>query len=430
MLHIKKFTDVYVRNLKKTSIRYDITVGNGFCLRVSITGKKSWVYSYKFNGESKRFALGHYPSVGVAEAQKLFSDAFQLKDKGIDPKQHEIDAKQAILKEQSINIETIEWLANEFYTRYIIKNRKVPKQIKQIIDADIIPSWGSLKLEEITTRQITLGLEEIVDRGANVQANKVLSTMKQMLNYAVSKGITERNPALLIKSKNIGGDKKPRDRVLTMDEIKLVWKWLSNPKNNKIHPATILALKILLLTGARTNEIRLSEWKQINFDNALWTIPKEKYKTGIVHKVHLTQYIKKHFSDLKALSSCEYVLPSKIIVYSDNGTPIYKPLTDKALPRAVKRIQGLITNDEGVVQDIAPWTPHDLRRTFRSQMGEISILPHILEACLGHKPPIIQATYSYNEYLPERKEALELWSKKIEELVSTSNTKEVDKAIK
>jgi hypothetical protein len=57
-------------------------------------------------------------------------------------------------------------------------------------------------------------------------------------------------------------------------------------------------------------------------------------------------------------------------------------------------------------------------------------LPHILEACLGHKPPKIQATYSYNEYLPERKEALELWSKKIENLVLASDTKDVDKAIK
>lgn len=434
MKTVKKFTDTLVRNLKPTGSRYDVTEGNGFCMRISAKGKKSWVYVYWFDSKSKRMAIGYYPSISVAAARKLVADAILLKDKGIDPVQHKKDIEEAIKQEEAKELQTVEWLANEFYTRYILKNRKVPSQIKQHIDADIIPSIGSINLEEITTREITIALDKIVDRGANVHANKVLSTIKQMFTYAVSKGITERNPALLIKSKNIGGEEKGRDRFLTMEEIKIIWQWFSNKGNHRLHPATVLALKVLLLTGLRSNEVRLAEWSDISFDGALWIIPKEKYKTGIEHKVFLTEFTLQHLQKLKELSGCKWVLPSIADSFRMvDGRKIKiprgsEPLSDKALARAVKRIEGRITDNEGNVLIEAPWTPHDLRRSFRTHIGKLGILPFISEKCLGHKPSKIEATYDKNEYLPERQAALELWSDTIKALVNNSNVVILDSA--
>ena len=408
MEKIKKFTDIFVKNIKHNDNLQEFTDSAGFVLRVSKTGVKSWVYSYKFNGKAKRLPLGRYPSTSIAKAKKKYSDAVLLKDEGVDPKAHKEEQEQAVQDEKERERQDIKWLADDFYTRYIEKNRKVPEQIKQQIDADIIPSLGTINLEEITTRQITLALEKIVERGANVHANKVLSTIKQMFTYALSKGIIERNPAQGINSINIGGKEKPRDRYLSLEEIKLIWQWLDNKKNHRLHPATVLALKVLLLTGVRSGELRLAEWSEIDFDNALWTIPKEKYKTGIEHKVHLTEFTLQHLQELKELSGCKWVLPS----IKDDKNP--QPLTDKALSRAVKRIVGRI-------KDVEPWTPHDLRRTFNTQLSALGIMPHIVEKCLGHKLPGIMATYNKHEYLPERKEALEQWSDKIEMLVTNSN---------
>lgn len=413
MEKVKKFTDAMVRNIKSSQKRTDYTEGGGFCLRVSPSGKKSWVYSYKFDGKSKRYTVGYYPSLSVAKARKLIADAGLLKDRGIDPAQAKKDTEEALKRELEKEKLTIEWLANDFYTRYIMKNRKVPKQIKQQIDADIIPSLGKIKLDGVTTRQITIALEKIVDRGSFVHANKVLSTIKQMFTYALSKGIVEKSPVQGINSINIGGKEKPRDRNLSLREIKLVWQWLDVKDNHHLHPATPLALKLLLLTGIRSHSLRLAEWKEFDFDNSLWTIPPYHLKirkTDIQkpHKVHLTDFTKKILIELKEISGekCNMVLPS----IKDES----KPLTDKMLPRAVKRL-------EGRIKEVEPWTPHDLRRTFSTQLSAMGIAPHVVEKCLGHKLPGIMAVYNQHEYLDERKQALEQWSDKIEMLVTNSN---------
>jgi len=122
--------------------------------------------------------------------------------------------------------------------------------------------------------------------------------------------------------------------------------------------------------------------------------------------VHLTDFTIQHLQELKELSSSKWVLPST----KDDS----KPLTDKALPRAVKRT-------EGRIEGVTPWTPHDLRRTFNTQLSGMGIMPHIVEKCLGHKMPTIMATYNQYEYLPERQEALKQWSQKIEILITNSN---------
>ncbi len=395
-----------VRNIKATGKRYDLTKGNGFCLRVSAKGQKSWVYSYWFNGESKRFTVGYYPALSIAQAIKAVTDAALLKDNGIDPLQQKIDKQEAIRQEQARELKTIEWLATEFYTEYIEKTRKSPLNVKQIIHTEIINNLGKIKLDEITARQIVKSLKPIVDRGARSHANKTLAIIKQMFSYAVSVGLIEINPAQGIKSSVIGGKETPRDRNLSLEEIKLIWQWLDNESNHKLHPATPTALKILLLTGVRSGELRTAEWSEIDFNSSLWTIPPEKYKTGIKHKVHLTEFTIKHLQELKDLSGSKWVLPS----IKDTN----KPLSDKALARAVKRT-------ESRIKDVAPWTPHDLRRTFNTQLSAMGILPHISEKCLGHKLPGIMATYNKHEYLSERKEALEQWANKIEMLVNNSN---------
>lgn len=97
--------------------------------------------------------------------------------------------------------------------------------------------------------------------------------------------------------------------------------------------------------------------------------------------------------------------------YVISGADGQSPLSDRALPKAVIRLQERIGIDK--------WTPHDLRRTFATQLGEVlRIDPVVIEKCLGHKMPKIMATYNKNEMLPERKEALDKWGKYIEKLVS------------
>ncbi|MCU7940970.1 MAG: site-specific integrase [gamma proteobacterium symbiont of Bathyaustriella thionipta] len=236
-----------------------------------------------------------------------------------------------------------------------------------------------------------------------------------MFNYAVSKGLIKHNPAIAIEAKSIGGVEIPRDRCLSYEEIKALWLYLDDRTEHNIHPATIAGLKVLLLTGVRTGSLIKAEWKEINFDNSLWTIPPEHLKLKKTevrkpHKVHLTDFVKDLFKELKVLSGCSHVIPSRDSTESDS-----KPANDKLFSRVINRSRG---NIEGIEEN---FNAHDFRATFSTSMADIGIAPHITELALGHKLPKIMATYNKHEYLPERKEALEQWSDKIEMLVANTN---------
>ena len=161
------------------------------------------------------------------------------------------------------------------------------------------------------------------------------------------------------------------------------------------------AIKIILLTGVRTGELRLATWSEFNFEQSLWTIPAEHTKTDAVMKIHLSALTKQILFEIKEHINSHYVIPS---ITRDAA------LTEKALPKAIMRIQTRV----GIPQ----WTAHDLRRTFATQLGEtLNVDPVVIEKCLGHKMPKIMATYNKNEMLLQRKDALEQWALCIENLL-------------
>ena len=392
---MSNFTNTYIKNLKpRPNKQYEEYEGQGFGIKVSPKGTKAWIYRYKINDTTEKVSLGHYPSMSLAEAKTKFLELKESKRKGINP-------KQLLAPEQEVDKTTVQDLVNRWYSNYIAKHRKQPLQIRQLIDADIIPLLGEKDIKELEAIDITKELDKIVSRGSNVHANKVLSAIKQAFNYAVSRGELKVNPAASIRARDIGGIEKPKERFLTINEIKQLWIFLNDGKHH-VSLQVINAIKILLLTGVRTGELCLAKWEDIDFDNALWTIPAANTKSDIIMHVHLSNLSKSLFKELYHCSMGDYII---------SGADGHRPISDRALPKAVIRLQERI--------GINKWTPHDLRRTFATQLGEtLRIDPVVIEKCLGHKMPKIMATYNKNEMLPERREALDKWGKYIETLVS------------
>lgn len=383
---MSNFTNTYIKSLKpRPNKQYEEYEGQGFGIKISPKGTKAWIYRYKINDKTEKVSLGHYPNMSLADAKRKFLELKELKRKGINPKE--------VLMPNQEDKTTVKELVNHWYINYIAKHRKQPLQIRQLVDADIIPLLGERNIDELEAKDITKELDKIVARGSNVHANKVLSAIKQAFNYAVSRGELKANPATFIRARDIGGIEKPRERFLTLDEIKQLWQFLSEGKHGVSLQITN-AIKILLLTGVRTGELRVAKWVEFDFKNSLWTIPAANTKTGITMRVHLTDLVKSLFLELYNCSIGDYVI---------SGADGLAPITDRALPRAVNRLQDRI--------GIPKWTAHDLRRTFATQLGEtLNIDPVVIEKCLGHKMPKIMATYNKNEMLPQRKEALEKWS--------------------
>ena len=392
-INMGNFTDTYIKNLRGTDRRYEEYEGGGFGIRVSPNHLKTWIYRYKIGNKTDKISLGHYPNMTLAHAKKKYLELGELKRSGLIP-------KELIQQQNEKKNDTIAKLVDAWYHSYVVKNHKQPLQIKQQIDANIIPLLGHLELDKVKPIDISKALDVIVNRGAPIHANRILSSLKQAFNYAVSRGSIEDNPAANIRAKNIGGIEKPRERYLSLDEIKAIWEFLDSTLC-QMSLQTRVAIKIIILTGVRTAEIRLAKWSDFDFHNSLWTIPPELTKGAITVKIHLTDLTKSVLEELKAISESPFVLPSLI-----PGNPLDK----NALPRAIRRIQKRV--------GIPEWTAHDLRRTFATQLGEtLNIDPVVIEKCLGHKMPRIMATYNKNEMLPQRKEALEKWSEYIHNLV-------------
>ncbi|WP_298624373.1 site-specific integrase [uncultured Legionella sp.] len=388
-----KFTDNFIKNLQPESDWLEKIEASGLGVRVTPSGNKSWFYRFTLNGKRSKMSLGKYPEISLKEARELLFQTQKLKENGINPIEYQ---KQEKLKTQN----TIELIIRTWYEGYIEKNRKQPLQIKQQIEADIIPLLGNRNPEQLHPRDITRALDTIVNRGSPVHANKVLSTLKQAFNYAVSRGDMSANPAAGIRARDIGGLEKPRERYLTVHEIKALWCFLEGDAS-KISLSIRTAIKIILLTGVRTGEILLGTWNEINFEQSLWTIPANHNKNGLAMKIHLTPLAKQLFKMLQEQRTSNFIISN-----FKNG----EALSDKAIAKAVKRIQERVA--------IPQWTPHDLRRTFATLMGEVlHVDPVVVEKCLGHKMPKIMATYNRNEMLLQRQEALEKWSSFIENII-------------
>ena len=139
---MSNFTDTYIRNLKGKEKRYEQYEGAGFGIRVTPNEIKSWIYRYKIDGNTDKLTLGHYPHLTLANAKKRFIELSELRRAGQNPKK--------LIKEQDEQKnDTVEKLIFSWYKNYVIKSRKKPLQIKQQIEADIIPLLGDLSLEKI-----------------------------------------------------------------------------------------------------------------------------------------------------------------------------------------------------------------------------------------------------------------------------------------
>lgn len=387
------FTDTFIKRIKPQEKRMEKFEGAGFGILIYPTGTKSWIYRYKINNKKDTIIFGHYPEMTLSDARKRFHELREIRRSGTNP-------KTLIQQEQNQEKNTVKKLFMSWYVNYVEKNRKKPLQIKQQIEADIIPLLGDMELEKVKPMDITRALDNIVHRGAPIHANRVLSSLKQAFNYAVSRGSMQNNPAGSIRARDIGGLEKPRERFLTLDEIKSIWQFLDTDQS-KMSLQTKSAIKIIILTGVRTAEIRLAKWSEFNFKDSLWTIPPENTKGAITVKIHLSKLTKLVLEELKSISDSPFVLPSFVL---------NQPLDENALPRAIRRIQTRI--------GIPMWTAHDLRRTFATQLGErLNVDPVVIEKCLGHKMPRIMATYNKNEMLPQRKDALEGWAKCIQDFI-------------
>jgi integrase len=381
-----------------------------FGVRVSATGRKAFIVMRRPAGSTRpiRVTLGHYPALSLEQARTEASVALAELVAGKRPRQE----RQRRQDEQREIEETTFAAVAKRYLGHIGKRRTFTA-IEQLVERELVSRWGDRPIASISRREIIGAVEAVRDSkrrkgrrtlGGPAAAWKVFTYTSRIFRFAVARDLLEHSPADHVSATELLGKKKVRQRTLSDSEIKALWQateW-STDESVEIHERGRWPLapfvRLLLLLGVRRGELAAARWGQIDLDRGTWLIPAEHSKTAEPHLVPLPA------EAVRILRSLQQFVGGDLVFTMDGRRGL-------AAWTAIKRALDALTK-------LDSYTFHDLRRTARSNWSALGVAPHIAEQMLGHKAPGIIPVYDTHRYEHERRAALELWSRRIAEIVA------------
>jgi len=256
----------------------------------------------------------------------------------------------------------------------------------------LLPTLGKLRAKSIARRQIREVLDRIAARGAGVMANRTLALARKVFNFGMQNDIVTANPCAGMARP---AAEQQRDRVLSEDEVRSVWSALDS------EPAWVSgAIRLYLLTAQRKDEILGMRWDEVDLASGWWTIPSERAKNGLAHRVWLNAPAQRLLKELRLRSGgSPFVFPSP-----RGDQPI------ATLQKPLKRIVGATTVEFRI---------HDLRRTAASHMTSVGISRLTVSKILNHAEKGVTSVYDRHSYDAEKRDALEAWGRRLVEIVTS-----------
>jgi len=334
--------------------------------------------------------LGIYPTISVAKALKKYEKASQLLKNGNDPALVEHTVIEEFQK-----VPTILSLVEEYLDKWAKARKKSWKEDQRILYKDVVPAWRRKKVwrrkkaQDVTRRDIVLLLDRIMERGAPIQANRTLSAVRKMFNFARSRGILDTSPCWAIAAP---AKENRKDRVL------IFWEGL---KSARMERGTALVLTFQLISGQRKGEIATAEWKDLDLNQGWWTIPSEKSKNTYSHRIPLTRLALSILSEIKNIAGdSRWLFPSR----RDD-----RHITQSSIDHAVRNNLDHF--------GIAPFTPHDLRRTAATHMASAGVSRLVIKKILNHTESDVTSIYDRHSYDKEKLQAMKVWEMKLQSIL-------------
>ena len=363
--------------------RFDVvhwdTDMSGLGLRVLKSGSRSWVVRYRVGKRQRVITLGKVAVLSSVQARAKAGEILAKARLGQ-------DSQAEILTEKASAGSLLGDLVTNYIERHVERIQRPRTQIET--KRHLLKHWKPLHriaIADVTHQMVAEHLGKLERRSGPVARNRARSSLSRLFTWAMQEGFSDRNPV---------GDtaKRPeraRERVLSRDELEAIWHATDEPGD---HNAIV---RLLLLTGQRRQEVGGMSWPEVDLEKAVWTIPSERTKNRRVHEVPLSPLAMDVLADLFERIDCAFVFGIGHGPFS-----------------GWSRAKARLDRKSGVQN----WTLHDLRRTFVTQLAEMGVQPHVIEAIVnhtsGHKAGIA-GVYNRATYAGEKRSALDRWSDEI-----------------
>jgi integrase len=411
----RKLTDRYLQSLKgaKSGPPYDVrdTDVRGLRVRVMGTGERTFVLLARYGkgANPTRRALGTYPVVSLAEARDKALTWKKLIAKGVDPAHEEARNRANFFAS----------VAEDFIAYIHRQKLRTAKVMERRLRGTFIKEakWGPRAITDIAADDVKRIIRKSVEGDAKYQAFHDFALIRRLFNWAIGTddyGL-QINPCDRLNTKDIIGQRHARDRVLTDNELRALWR-----ATERLGYAYGPLYRLLTLTGLRLGEACGARWSEIDLVKKEWTIPAarmKKTKDGAKpFVVPLTD------SAVGLLNSLPRFNSGDAVFSMDHGQ---HPLRPSNFSDPKERLDALMLLElrnmaaDSTCATLCDFVNHDIRRTVRTHLSALRVAEEVREAVLAHVRPGIKGTYDKHQYLDEKREALTLWDARLRSIVNS-----------
>jgi integrase len=346
------------------------------------SGAKGWAVRYRHKGVPRKLTLGSYPALGLKDARELGAKALRAVAEGRDPGREKVLARAA-------KADSVDRIVEDFLERHVRRSNRprTAQETERLLRQHVLPRWRGRMVHEITRRDVLDILDRVVDGGAPIAANRVFAAIRKFFNWCAARDIIAASPCAGVKPPTA---ERARDRVLSDEELRLVWR-----AADKLGGTFSPLVKMLALTGQRRDEVARMRWEELDLDARLWTLPPARTKNNQPHEVPLSKAALVVLQNVPRIASSPFVLTT-----NGGGSPASGYSKNK------RRLDALLP------ADMPPWRLHDLRRSCASGLARLGINLPVIEKVLNHSSGSfagIVGVYQKHSFADEKRAALEAW---------------------
>lgn len=435
----KQLSKTVIEALRPAAARYEQPDAQepGLYLVVQPSGRKSWAVRYRFDGKPRKLTLDHCLPTDVATARKRAREAKDTARAGEDPAFAKQETKREKVRAREADVDTFAGVARLFLFRYAQpKNRDWREQARLLglkpdpekpdcredprtfIAAPGAPAaiLSQRPVRALRSRDVRAVVEAIVDRGSPISGNRTLAVLQKLFIWAAARDDIEISTNLAVGVDKQDESSRKRSRILTDEEIRLLWS-ACDQIGSPFGPI----VKLLLLTGQRRDEVGGITRSEVSADGRVWTLPAIRAKNKIEHQIPLAPAA----AELLKVQRPAVEGEAGLIFTTTGTTPVSgfsrakAAIDEKMLAGLVDEITKRGEDTSGAI--VPSWRLHDLRRTAATGMARLGINLPVIEKVLNHASGSfagIVGVYQHHDFAREKRVALERWAVEVGRIVS------------